>query len=109
MNYLFSKDIYQATFLAYGEFESFKRPVGMNIIDFINKFERLYNNIKKYDMELSTGVGAFRLFKSEDKQQLARATLPSLTFIMVVKKGVDLVESKQIRTIMIVGIVLIME
>ena len=51
---LFAKDINQATFLAYDKFESFKRPVEMNIVDFINKFEKLYNNIKKYDMELPT-------------------------------------------------------
>ena len=80
---LFPKDINQATFHAYEKFESFERPVDMNIIDFINEFERLYNNIKKYDMELPTGVLAYRLLKSvgisEDKQQ-ARATLPSLTY-----------------------------
>ena len=51
---LFAKDINQAAFLAYDKFESFKRPVEMNIVDFINKFEKLYNNIKKYDMELPT-------------------------------------------------------
>ena len=56
----------------------------MNIVDFINEFERLYNNIKKYDMELPTGVLAYRLLKSvdisEDKQQLARATMSSFTY-----------------------------
>ena len=56
----------------------------MNIIDFIEEFKRLYNNIKKYDIEVPAGVPAYRLLKSvgvsEDKQQLARATLPSLTY-----------------------------
>ena len=40
--------------------------------------------MKKYDMEVPAGVPAYRLLKSvgisEDKQQLARATLPSLTY-----------------------------
>ena len=74
-----SEDINQAAFIAYDKFEMFKRPANINIVDFINKFERLYNNIKKCDMELPTGVLAYRLLKSvdisEDKQQLARATM----------------------------------
>ena len=56
----------------------------INLIDFINEFERLYNNIKKYEMELPTGVLAYRLLKSaeisEDKQQLARATITSFSY-----------------------------
>ena len=52
---LFPKDTIQAVFLTY-KFESFKRPVDMNIVDFIDEFERLYNNIKKYETELPTGV-----------------------------------------------------
>ena len=63
---LFAKDINQAAFIAYDKFEMFKRPANMNIVDFINEFERLYNNIKKYDMELPTGVLAYRLLKSVD-------------------------------------------
>ena len=38
---LLPKDINQATFRAYEKFESFERPVDMNIIDFINEFEKL--------------------------------------------------------------------
>ena len=56
----------------------------MSMVDFINEFERLYNNIKKHGMELPTGVLAYRLLKSakisEDKQQLARATLTSFSY-----------------------------
>ena len=51
-----------------------QRPANTNIVDFVNKLESLYNNIKKYDMELPTGVLAYRLLKSvqisQDKQQL---------------------------------------
>ena len=52
----FSKDTNQEAYLAYDKFESFKRPVDMNIVDFINELERLHNNIKKYETELTTGV-----------------------------------------------------
>ena len=81
---LFVKDNNQAAYLAYDKFETFKRPIGMSMIDFINEFERLYNNIKKYEMELSAEVLAYRWLKgaeiSEDKQQLARATLTSFSY-----------------------------
>ena len=81
---LFAKDINQAAFIAHDKSEMFKKPGNMNIVDFINEFERLYNNIKKYDMELPTGVLAYRLLKSVDisegKQQLARATMSSFMY-----------------------------
>ena len=81
---LFAKYSNQAAYLAYNKFENFRRPIDMTIVDFINEFERLYNNIKKYEMELPTGVLAYRLLKSadisEDKQQLARATLSEFSY-----------------------------
>ena len=56
----------------------------MSILDYINKFDQLYEVIKKYKMELPDGVLAFRLLKSanisKEKQQLASATLTELTF-----------------------------
>ena len=45
---LFAKDISQASFIAYG------------------KFEKLYNNIKKNNMEMPTGVLAYRLLECRD-------------------------------------------
>ena len=68
---LFAKDMNQAAFIAYDKFEMFKEPANMNIVDFINEFERLYNNLKKCVMELPAGVLVCRLLKildiSEDK------------------------------------------
>ena len=64
LNSLFVKVIGQAAFIADGKFEMFKRPTNMNIVDFINEFESLYNNIKKYDIDSPTGVLAYRLLKS---------------------------------------------
>ena len=57
---LFAKDSNQAAYLA---FETFKRPVDIKIVDFINEFERLYNNIRQYEMELPTVVLAYRLLE----------------------------------------------
>ena len=38
----------------------------MSMVDFITEFERLYNNIKKYETELPTGVLAYKLLKSAE-------------------------------------------
>ena len=63
---LFAKDINQTAYLAYDKFETFKRPIHMSMADFINEFERLYNNTKKYEMELPAGLMASRLLKSAE-------------------------------------------
>lgn len=56
----------------------------MNMVEYINEFEKRYNKIKAHNMELPTAVLAYRLLKSANisskKQQLVRATLGSLTF-----------------------------
>ena len=81
---LYAKDEDQAAYIAYDEFESFKRPASTGMVDYLNEFERLYNKIKCHRMELPSGVLAYRLLKSanisEDRQQLARATLLELTY-----------------------------
>ena len=55
----------------------------MNIIDFLNEFERLYYDIQRYEMTLPSGVVAYRVLKSINltpgKQQLAGATITELT------------------------------
>ena len=79
---LFAKDINQAVYLAYDKFGTFKRPIDMSMVDFIHEFERLNNNIKKYEMELPAGVLTYRLLISEeiseDKQQLS-----NINFILI--------------------------
>ena len=80
---LFAKDIDQADYLAYDKFETFKRPSDTSIVDFIQEFERLYNNIKMYEMELPKKLSDLKIVKkeeiSEDEQHLARATLTSFS------------------------------
>ena len=70
--------------MAYDTFETFYSPSEINIIDYINEFERLHYQIKRYDIELPTGVLACHVLKnantSNEKQQLIRATLTSLTY-----------------------------
>ena len=56
----------------------------MSIVDYLNEFEQLYNQIKHYDMELPTGVLAYRILKNANithkKHQLVRVTLTLLTY-----------------------------
>ena len=84
LKFLFPNDINHAAYLAYDKFKTFKRPIDMSMVDIINEFERLYHNIKKHEIELPTGVLIYRLLKSaeisEDKQQLARATVTSFSY-----------------------------
>ena len=79
---LYVKDSKTTTYLAYEKFESFQRPVNMTIQDYLNEFERLYNDIMRFKIELPSAVLAYRLLKSanlsEEKQQLARATIADL-------------------------------
>ena len=81
---LYAKGANQAAFMAYENFENFTRPEGTSILDYINKFDQLYEVIRKYKMELPDGVLAHRLLKStnisKEKQQLARAILTELAF-----------------------------
>ena len=81
---LYAKDKDQAAFLAYKNFETFIRPPTMSIQEYIHEFERLNNKLKAYKMDLPGGVLAYQLLKnariSEEKQQLARATIGDLTF-----------------------------
>ena len=81
---LYVKDSKTTTYLAYEKFESFQRPVNMTIQDYLNEFERLYNDIMRFKIELPSAVLAYRLLKSanlsEEKQQLARATISDLTY-----------------------------
>ena len=47
--------------MAYDKFKNLKRPDDMNVVDYINEFERLNNQIKLFDMELPTDVLAYEV------------------------------------------------
>ena len=59
---LYVKGTNTLAFMAYDKFENFKRPDDMNIVDYINELERLNNQIKPFDMELPTGVLAYKIY-----------------------------------------------
>ena len=87
---LYKKDEAQHAFNIYEDFESFQRPTDMNVVDYINEFDRLYSRLKEKKMELPDGVLAYRLLKSanvtNDKQMLCRATITDLTFANMKKQ-----------------------
>ena len=58
------KDKKASAYLACEKFESFQRPTEINVIDYINKFERLWYEIQRYEMTLPTVVLAHNVLKS---------------------------------------------
>ena len=87
---LFAKDSEQAAFMAYEKFETYKRPKDVDMIDFINEWERRYGKIKEKKMVLPDGVLAYRLLKSanidEIKQTMVRSSIASLSLEEVKKQ-----------------------
>ena len=81
---LYLEDINQSAYAAYESFEMYRRPKDMNMKEFLNNSERLYNKLKVYQMELPDGVLAYRVLKSanlfEENEKLAQATITTLTY-----------------------------
>ena len=61
MDAIFLKDDLTKTYEDYVEFDSYKRPVDVKIVAFINEFEKRYNRIKKDDCKLPEAILAFKL------------------------------------------------
>ena len=98
---LYLKDENQRIYTAYEEFETYSRPEGMSIDNFISDFDRLYNKVKAHKIELPDAVRAYRVLKSanlsQSKVELVRATLPEMTYKEMIKqlrKLEDMVVSK---------------
>ena len=53
---LYAKDMHSLAYMAYDKFQTFHRPVEVSMVDYLNEFERLYNQIKHHDMELPKGA-----------------------------------------------------
>ena len=53
---LYLEDTNQSAYTVYENCEHFQRSPEMNMKDFINEFELLYNKIRVFDMELPDGV-----------------------------------------------------
>ena len=81
---LYTADNETAMFIHYEKFEKFERTGSLTIIDYINEFERRYNKIKEFKMELPSEVLACKLLINaklpSDKQLMARTTVGNLTY-----------------------------
>ena len=58
---LFLIDKNRRAFLAYQDFDKFRRPSAMSISDFLNMFDRKYFDFTEHGMSLPDAVLAFRL------------------------------------------------
>ena len=87
---LYLQDTNQSAYLAYQEFENFKRPLEMRMREYLNNFEKLYTKIKAHGMELPDGVLAYRVLNSanlsEEEMKLCRATLTTLQYDKMVEQ-----------------------
>ena len=63
---LYAKGINALAFMAYDQFETFKRPDGMSIVDYINEFERLKIRIRYFLMDLPAGILAYKVLKNDN-------------------------------------------
>ena len=86
----FLKDENTRAYLAFKSFYNFRRTAGMTIVEFITMYEKLYSEMKKFDMKLPEAVAAFMLLNavniSEENERLARATLSKITYDEVKSK-----------------------
>ena len=87
---LYLEDTTQTAYLAYQNFETFKRPETMNMKDYLVKFEQLYTKIKDHQMVLPDGVLAYRVLNSanlsNEQMTLCRATMTDLKYDAMVKQ-----------------------
>ena len=73
---LYAKHINALTYMTYDQFENFKRPNDMTLVDYINEFKCLNNKIRQFDMALPTGVLAYKVLNNANifsEKQLIRA------------------------------------
>ena len=87
---LYLEDTTQTAYLAYQNFETFKRPETMTMKDYLLKFEQLYTKIKDHQMILPDGVLAYRVLNSanlsNEQMTLCRATMTDLKYDDMVKQ-----------------------
>ena len=87
---LYGKDEAQVLFKIIEDFESYQRPVDVDVKDFLNEWERRYDKCLKKKATWQDNVLAYKLLKAanlnEDKQLLIRATISSLSVEEVKKQ-----------------------
>ena len=76
--------------MEYDQFENFKRPDDLAIVDYINEFQCLNNKIRQFEMVLPTRVLAYKVLNnaniSSEMKQLIRVTVESLTYENMTKQ-----------------------
>ena len=87
---LYAKDEAQVLFQIIEEFETYQRPDGLDIKDFLNEWDRKYEKCKAKKATWQDNVLAHKLLKAanidQDKQLLIRATISGLTVDEVKKQ-----------------------
>ena len=66
---LFLSDKVRLAYKAYENFEKIKRPCGISINYFVNKFERLKYKVSQFGTHISTNILAFRQLKAVNLSQ----------------------------------------
>ena len=66
---LFLQDSNQSSYMAYDKFEKLQRSPDMDIKEYINQFESLYDKIRVHNLELLDGMLAYRVLKSANISQ----------------------------------------
>ena len=87
---VFAKDKEQELFNVCREFETFKRKPDMGINEYITEFERLYGKLNSNNMTYPDSILAYKLLInaniSEEKQQMCRATMGTLSLENITKQ-----------------------
>ena len=63
---IFKKDELSEAYESYVEFDRFRRSKASSMEDYVTEFKKLYNKTKKFKMELSQPVLAFKLLECSD-------------------------------------------
>ena len=75
---------------AYKEFDTFRKVGEMSMVEYINRFDQLYNKAAEYDLTMGTGVLAYLLLKgaslSDNDIKIVRSSLPKLDYSSMKKQ-----------------------
>ena len=75
---------------AYERFDKFRKVGDMTMVEYINKFDQLYNKAVEYDLTMGTGVLAYLLLKgaslSESDIKMVRLSLSKLDYSSMKKQ-----------------------
>ena len=75
---------------AYERFDKFHKGESMSMVEYINRFDQLYNKAAEYDLTMGTGVLAYLLLKgaslSNNDIKMVRLSLPKLDYSSMKKQ-----------------------